>query len=89
MSTTCQKAKSCPQPAKKQNSSHNPMQIVASICFHKQKKGSPLSRSVMDPDRGVPLKQGFSSLMLCISCQQNYRLDVARGNETTNSYLRR
>ena len=81
MSTTCQKAKSCPQPTEKQYSSHNPQKTKASISYREQKKGSPLPRSLMAPDRGNPYKQGFFSLPLCISCYQNYGLDVARGND--------
>ena len=43
----------------------------------------------MTSELGNPFISGFFSHALCISCQQNYGLDVARGNETTKSYLRR
>ena len=57
-----------------------------SISSREQKKGIPTVRSVMTQERRNPFISGFFSLPLCILCHQNYRLDVARGNETTNSY---
>jgi len=33
---------------------------------------------VMTPNRGNPFISGFFSPVLCISCQQHYRLNVAR-----------
>ncbi len=77
MSSTCQKAKSCPQPAEKQKWYHNPQKTKSSISYREQKKGSLQPRRMMTPDRGNPLKQGFSSLPLCTSCQQYYRLKVS------------
>ena len=76
MSSTCQKAKSCPQPAEKQKWYHNPQKTKSSISYREHKKESLQPRRVMTPDRGNPLKQGFSSLPLCTSCQQYYRLNV-------------
>ena len=64
MFSTCQKAKSCPQPAEKQKWYHNPQKTKSSISYREQKKGSLQPRRVMTPDRGNPLKQGFSSLPL-------------------------
>ena len=76
MFSTCQKANSCPQPAEKQKWYHNPQKTKSSISYREQKKGSLQPRCVMTPDRGNPLKQGFSSLPLCTSCQQYYRLQI-------------
>ena len=45
-----------------------------------KKKGFSPARSVMAPDSRNPLISGFFSPALCISCQQNYGLDVARVN---------
>ena len=73
--------KSCPQPAEKQKWYHNPQKTKASICFHKHKKGPLQPRSVMAPERGNPFISGFFSPLSCVSRQQNYRLDVARGNK--------
>ena len=56
MSTTFQKAKSCPQPAEKQKWYYNPQKTKASICFREQKKGSPLPRVSDDPGSQKSLK---------------------------------
>ena len=57
-----------------------------SISSREHKRGFPSRRARSAPGDGTPCISGFFSLPLCILCHQNYRLDVARGNETTNSY---
>ena len=92
-----EKAKSCPRPAKKQNRVHNlPKSKIVATTLRKpkpryvsanRKMESLLPSSVMTPDCRNPLKQGFFSLPLCISCHQNYGLDVARGNKIDTYFL--
>ena len=92
-STFCEnpkKVKSCPRPTKKQNHVHNPPKSNSSTttlahtatttCSRRHKKGIPAPLSVMTQEHRNPLNQGFSSPLLCISCQQNYSLDVFRLN---------
>ena len=87
MSTTYQKAKSCPQPTGKQKWYHNPQKTKASICFRKQKRDLRYPEPLMTQNRRNPFISGISSLPLCISCQQYYGLDVARGNRIDTRFL--
>ena len=61
VSTTYQKAKVVPQPLENQNLD----------MFPQTQKG--ISAAL---EHGNPFISGFSSLVLCVSCQQNYGLDV-------------
>ena len=85
--------KSCPQPAKKQYRVHNlPKSKSGTTTLRKPEPryvSTNRKRDLRFPERDDPgsrksLKSRLFSLLLCISCQQNYGLDVYIFVQTIN-----